>query len=452
MDAIICNAGKGSRLGALGIHRRKCLFRDPHADKSILWYQLDALHELGVQRTVIMTPPADTQIQAEVLRLHDRHPGMEIVCVPVDAANVLESIQAGLAHVRAERVVRLDGDVCVLNRSDLLGVREVAGNAICCFESDPAALTPSTPVVRDGRVSFWTPGDAPSPVWSCIDVWRREDLARVVEHPGGEGGVFFFERVNRFQQTVPAATVGAVSIPPVYEIDTPEDVDQLIAVWGRHAAALEEESLRYWTGLEAYPTFTVDKEAQWAADVDLVLEHLNEGDRLLELAAGTGRLAASLLSRAKVSHYAIVEPNPNWSKAIAERFAGETVVEVFTKTVAGYVEGNGTQAADLAVAFGWAPYMIHDDSLHGSLARLRCTKLLLKAPEPPQERFSRLRVDHFSKELGARYISLYRSASETCRLVRNAGWLVRELRRNVYPDHIESAYGSRTFLIVAERP
>lgn len=452
MDAIICNAGKGSRLGALGLHRRKCLFRDPHADKSILWYQLDALHELGVQRAIIMTPPADTQILAEVLRLHDRHPGMEILCVPVDAANVLESIQAGLPQVRAERVVRLDGDVCVLNRGDLLGLRDTTGNALCCCELPASSLNASSPVVRDGRVSFWVPGDAPRPVWTCIDVWRREDLARVVDQPNGENGTFFFERVNRFRDTVSAATVDVVTIPPVYEIDTPEDVDQLMAVWSRHAVALEEESLDYWTGLENYPSFTVDKEAQWAADVDLVLEHLNEGDRLLELAAGTGRLAASLLSRASVSHYAIVEPNPHWSRAIAETFAGEPSVEVFTQTVAGYVDQDHAGAADLAVAFGWSPYIIHDDSLHGCLSRLRSTKLLLKAPEPPQERFSRLRVDHFSKELGSRYISLYRSASEMCRLVRNAGWLVRELRRNVYPDHIESAYGSRTFLIVAERP
>lgn len=455
MDAIICNAGKGSRLGALGIQRRKCLFRDPHADKSILWYQLDALHEIGIQRVVIVSPEGDTQIKAEVIRLHDRHPGMEIVCVPIASHYILESIQAGVQYTHADNIVRLDGDVCPLNRSDLDALQSFPGNALCCYKVVPGLFDNATPDFRyneTGRISFWDEGDESCWAWSCMDVWRKSDLIRILDHSSGEDGTYFFKQVNWIQDSDPDLEIEMVEIPPVYEIDTPADIDRLMRQWDRLAEKLEEDSLQYWKGIEAYPAFTIDKEALWIIDAELVLEFLKEGYSLLELGAGTGRLAQLLLERGTPSRYDIVEPNPNWAHSISESFSRNFRVQVFPQTVSEYNALHTGEVADLAIAFGWATYLIHDDSLHRSLAGLPAKRLLLKAPEPPQERFSRLRVDHFSKELGTHYISLYRSASETCRLVRNAGWIVTELRRSIYPEPMESAYGSRTFLIVAERP
>ncbi|MBI3117498.1 MAG: hypothetical protein HYZ00_02355 [Candidatus Hydrogenedentes bacterium] len=275
---------------------------------------------------------------------------------------------------------------------------------------------------------------------------------RVVENPAAEESAFFFHRVNRLQAASPPIAVEIVAIPPVYEIDTQEDLALLTARWDAHAKELEEESLRYWMGLRDYPAFTVDKEALWKIDAALLLEHIKEDERILEMGAGLGRLIEPALAQGKLSRYSVIEPNPHWAQAIADRFVNEPRVRVFPQTVADYVAQEAVEQADVALGFGWATYLIHDGSLHRCLSRLPASKLLLKAPEPPQERFARLRVDHYSRELGTRYISLYRSASETCRLVRNAGWIVRELRRNLYPDHLESAYGSRTFLIVAERP
>jgi hypothetical protein len=277
-------------------------------------------------------------------------------------------------------------------------------------------------------------------------------LIRAVEYSDGEDQTYFFKQVNRIQDNNTPIPVDIVEIPSVYEIDTPEDIERLMAQWDRHAVTLEEQSLQYWKGLDTYPSFSVDKEALWKIDAGLVLEYLKDNDHLLELGAGPGRLAKLLLGQAKPSLYTIVEPNPHWCRSIAESFAENSRVRIYPKTVIEYNASNGDGWADLAIAFGWSTYLIHDDSLHRSLAGLPAKRLLLKAPEPPQERFSRLRVDHFSKEIGTRYISLYRSASETCRLVRNAGWIVRELRRNIYPEKRESTNGSRTFLIVADRP
>lgn len=452
MDAIICSAGKGSRLGELGLYTRKSLFRDTHSDKSILWYQLDALHELGVSHVVVLTPESDTLIPAELARLHDRHPGMKILSRGVSTRNILETIAIGLQHVSADQVVRLDGDVCILNRSNLSALRGYAGNALCAFPAHDYTLNSATPVVHQNRIAFWKEGTMPGPVWSCVDCWRTEDLARLAATPDTRGDAYFFSRINELQDAHPPLKVETVLIPPVYEIDTPEDLALLTAMWDRQASALESESLQYWLQLQEYPPFSVNKEEQLKIDQELVLEFCKPESTLLELGAGPGRLIQPVLDIRCATRYTVVEPNAFWAREISEAFAAEPRVQVVRKTVSEFVADPAAPEAELAVAFGWAPYIVHDASLHRSLSGLKAKRLLLKAPEPPQDRFSRLRVDHFSPELGTRYISLYRSATETCQLVRNAGWRILKLRRNVYPAALESSYGSRNFLIVAERP
>ncbi|HOJ67513.1 MAG TPA: hypothetical protein PLH06_01810, partial [Candidatus Hydrogenedentes bacterium] len=77
MDAIICSAGQGSRMGPMGFYMRKSMFRDIHTDKTILWYQLDALQELGISRVVVLYPRKDWQIPAELERVSERFRDME---------------------------------------------------------------------------------------------------------------------------------------------------------------------------------------------------------------------------------------------------------------------------------------------------------------------------------------------------------------------------------------
>lgn len=454
MDAIICSAGKGTRLGALGLYRPKSMLRDPHTDKSILWYQLDALRSIGVERVLVMHNDSDSQVPAEIARLHDRYPGMPIACIPVRTVNIVQTIRKGLEHTTASQILRLDGDVCVLSLDGLEPVRDFDGNGLCCCEpADSDARSPHTVYFDGGGIHYASETATGGPVWACIDVWRREDLERVTREGTGDAGLLLRDIINRRLQEG-SLQLETIMIDRVLEVDTPEDVLLLEQAWDELARKLGENTLAYWTGQRDYPAFSVDKRAQLQIDEGLVLERTGPGQRVLEVGAGPGNMLLPLLEKSRVALCQVVEPNPFWCKAMAGRFAADPRVRVFEGTLSAWNQSPEAAQSDIdvAVAFGWATYIIHDDILHRNLVTLRARKLLLKAAEPPQDRFSRLLVNHFSQDLGAHYIALYRSMSEMASLLRYSGWCIREIHRDIYPKSADSHYGNRNYLLVAERP
>ncbi|MFO7974579.1 MAG: NTP transferase domain-containing protein [Candidatus Hydrogenedentota bacterium] len=453
MDAIICSAGKGTRLGALGLYRPKSMLRDVHTDKSILWYQLDALRAIGVERVFVMHNASDSQVPAEIARLHDRFPGMPMQCIPTATANIVQTIREALEHTPADRILRLDGDVCVLSLDGLAPVRDFYGSGLCCCEPRQCDRESQHTVYFDGSgIHYGAENGAAGPVWSCIDVWRRQDLELITQNASNDPGLLFRDLINQCLRD--GLQMDTIMIEQVQEVDTPEDVLLLERAWDQLARQLSEKTLAYWTKQKDYPSFSVNKRAQLQIDEALVLERIAPGQHVLEIGAGPGNMVAFLLEKSGAASCQVVEPNPFWCRAIAERFSGNGRVRVFEGSLSAWNSSpEGADGdVDVALAFGWAPYIVHDDVLHRNLAALRARKLLLKAAEPPQDRFSRLLVNHFSQDLGAHYIALYRGMSEMASLLRYSGWCIREMRRNIYPESIDSRYGNRNYLLVAERP
>lgn len=456
MDAIICSAGKGSRLGPLGFFMRKSMFRDPHTDKSILWYQLDALQEMGVENVVILHPRGDFQIPAEVKRLADRYSGMNFCCVPVSTRNICETVAIGLAHTRSDRIVRLDGDVCVPERTGLMNLKNVEGNALAYFKpTEDIQVNERTVIIKNGGcLDFWRPGDDCAKIWCCIEIWNQQDLHRLVEGIPETDQPHFYQRVNACSAESSPLVWKPVEVPVTYEIDTPEDIRLLMDFWDRRAKDLEKRALDFWVNQQAYPSFSVNKTEQLRVDVEIIADLVQGGQKLVEIGAGEGILMGELLRRRFPARYRVIEPNPFWISRIREQYGDNPAVFTYQGTLEEWNQHQSEQddVDDVALALGWAIYIIHDETLHRNLFGLKARKLILKASEPPQDRFSRLLVDNYSPDIGGHYIALYRSVTEMCGILRHAGWLIKEIRRNIYPAEIESRYGNRSYLIVAERP
>jgi len=455
VDAIICSAGQGSRMGSMGFFMRKSMFRDIHTDKTILWYQLDALQELGISRVVVLYPRKDWQIPAELERVSERFRDMELRAVPVQTRNILETVEVGLTHVASDHVIRLDGDVCVPERTGLLPLKEVDGNAIACFSSPPGyPVSEHTCVVQDRQLRYWHHGMNSFRVWSCIERWTTNDLKRLLEYGRTRGYPLLYQCISDLTMADPPLEWEEIEIPVTYEIDTPEDARELVNFWDRRARELEVRALSFWVAQDAYPRFSVDKQAQLRHDIDIVLDLVKDGQKFLEVGPGEGQLMEAILQQHSPSRYRAVEPNPRWIARLEQKFQGDSRVQCFNGTLEAWNQQcqDTDDCDDIALAMGWAIYIIHDETLHRNLFGLKARKLVIKAAEPPQDRYLRLLVDNYSPEIGGHYIALYRSVSEMCSIVRHAGWLIREVRRSIYPPEIESRYGNRAYLIVAERP
>lgn len=456
MDAMICSAGQGTRLGPLGFYMRKSMFRDIHTDKSILWYQLDALQEMGVERVVILHPRLDHQIPAEAKRIAERFPDMNLYCVPVETRHICETVSIGLQHVQSDRVVRLDGDVCVPERTGLLPLKEVAGNGLACFRplEEGQVNEHSLVLIEDDRLDYWRSGLNNPRIWSCIEIWNRSDLHRLIHDPKVADLTMLYQRVNAFSGNKRLLSWTPVEIPATYEIDTPEDLHLLMAFWDRRARDKEHRALEFWTRQQSYPSFSFDKQAQLQQDIALVSELVGQGKKILEIGAGDGTLTGALLQRNQPARYRVIEPNPWFLDRIRETVGNCPDVHTFQGTLEEWNQrpGGPEDPDDVALALGWAIYLIHDQTLHRNLFGLNARKLILKDSEPPQDRYLRLLVDQFSKEIGEHYVALYRSVTEMCNILRHAGWLIREIRREIYPPELDSRYGNRAYLVVAERP
>ncbi|NJD38923.1 MAG: phosphocholine cytidylyltransferase family protein [Geobacter sp.] len=107
MKAIILNAGKGGRLGALTDDRPKCLVEV--GGRPILDFQLDALRQAGVQDLVMVVGYRDAMIREYLLR----YPEFSVVWIDnPDYATTNTAYSLWLArHAMAGDFLYLNGDV-----------------------------------------------------------------------------------------------------------------------------------------------------------------------------------------------------------------------------------------------------------------------------------------------------------------------------------------------------
>lgn len=101
-------------------------------------------------------------------------------------------------------------------------------------------------------------------------------------------------------------------------------------------------------------------------------------------------------------------------------------------------------ATDVAIIAAVLPYLFDDDEVRGLLRQVSAPLLFLRAPCGNDEL-----IDTFSTDLNAAYRSRYRRVDQVEALLRERYPSVSAER--VYPDAIESAYGSKQWYFTARR-
>jgi trans-aconitate methyltransferase len=101
-------------------------------------------------------------------------------------------------------------------------------------------------------------------------------------------------------------------------------------------------------------------------------------------------------------------------------------------------------ATDIAVIAGVFPYLFEDAEVDALLAFVSAPLLFVRTPCGNDER-----IDSYSRDLGAPYKSRYRSVDQVKALL--AARYAEVSADRVYPDDIESAYGTKQWYFTARR-
>lgn len=447
MDAIICNAGNAIRLGKLGETIKKCLFRDPNTDKSILWHQLDALNYIGVENAFIVIKEDDKVIPVEVNRLKYRFPKMNLKCVSGHTKYMMDSIKVGLNNVTSDTVIKLDGDVCLLQPDSLKNLIGKDGNILCIYKMKDIHKKNGTPILtEDGYLDFFENYPNSEYSWSCIEMWKTDDLKNIVDNcPEKEKNMLLYN-INKYIKNL---NIDCIEIPCVYEIDDTDDYSILLNKWKEYNIELENKCLEMWKNFSEYPKFSEDKTLRINIDTEIVKKYCNNNESVVDIGAGIGDLSESILKHIVYKKYTLVEPNRFYCDFIKQNMEEKYKnVEIINKSSSEFLELDNEY--DTSLMLGCILYFIDDENLIKNLKRLKSKKLILKASEPDVKKFSRLLVNEYSENLKSHYISMYRSLSEVCKILRNSGWNIKEINRNIYKEN-DSKFGNSSFIIYTER-
>ena len=90
-------------------------------------------------------------------------------------------------------------------------------------------------------------------------------------------------------------------------------------------------------------------------------------------------------------------------------------------------------------------YIFKDSEVVKLLKAIHSDVLILRAPCSEEE--SDIYVDTYSEELDARYASRYRTHAHVRKLVEQV-FTIEDMDR-IYPDHLESKYGTKQYILKA---
>jgi dTDP-glucose pyrophosphorylase len=444
MEAIICNAGSGTRLKEIGRHFiNKGLIKDPNTEKSILWYQIDALNYIGIKNVyVVVSTTTNDAFKVEVEKIRGRFNNMNIQCVTGNTSTMIDSIKTGLSFTTDQMIIKLDGDVCPIKKDILSGLQNLKENYICIYKMEKEHKKDGSLVISNNKIELYENDPSCEYAWSCIDIWKREDLQYILDVCYECDKGYLLKNINRH---VINKKINKIEIPTIYEVDDILDYNNLLKKWEERSRELEKNAVQMWRNFKEYPVFGGVQISKTTRDFELFKEYFESGI-LLDVGAGTGLFTDFALKEYSNLEYIFLEPNKYWCELASEKYN----IKSIQKTFGEYLKEDNKKV-DFTIMFGSIIYMLNDCELINNLSTLNSKKLLLKASEPDIRLFNRLLVHEFSKRLGFEYISLYRSCNIVCDILRCAGWRIIEVRQNIYTEDIDTDSGNKTFMIYAER-
>ena len=202
--------------------------------------------------------------------------------------------------------------------------------------------------------------------------------------------------------------------------------------------SLRGTSSKFWRDCKEYPQFSGARDIRHRCELNMLLPELRAGDRVLDVGCADGALMGALLMHVNLGQC--------YGCDIAETLARLVPPGVSWTSYDAY-DGGRLPEADFAICGGVAHYL--DDA---ALARMlgdvamASPKIYFRAPCSP----TRTSIDCRSDALGANYAATYRTRGELTEMLDGAGWEAERSDR-IYPDEIESAFGTRQYYFLCNR-
>jgi len=203
----------------------------------------------------------------------------------------------------------------------------------------------------------------------------------------------------------------------------------------------------FWTTQESYPSYDYLEERCFC-DARFILSHIQGCRSYLDLGCGEGNTALMLLDLCEVTKFYMIDQNPHFLKNL-ERVWDHCEAQPQLNIQVGDILASGAwtlPATDVTVLFGVLPYIFTSGSVKDLLENIHSNLVLIRTPCAIEQS---LLFNNYSEKLQDEYAAYYRSLPETVELISQS-LDIQEMVR-IWPDNIESAYGTRQYAFVCRR-
>lgn len=192
---------------------------------------------------------------------------------------------------------------------------------------------------------------------------------------------------------------------------------------------------KFWEGQKEYPKYGTIKERR-LHEINYIIPWVRHSNSLLDLGCGDGALVNCLLELTDIEKFYAYDLSKNLMKNS----------RVKTKVYDCYSDDPLPQV-DTTIFAGVMPFIFEEDVLDRLLSRMDTRNLLVRTPCTMQQEDEY--VNTYSEKLGENYASLYRTVDNVERIL-SKHFKVKRIDR-VYPDEIESEFGTKQYYFVCQR-
>lgn len=201
-----------------------------------------------------------------------------------------------------------------------------------------------------------------------------------------------------------------------------------------HKSNLEDTAYKFWNSLPTYPKYNAPIDLRRDYEVKFLLSKLKDALSILDLACGDGALITRLAEKTDIKKLYAYDFSETLIKNITNPLIKTRIYNVLKDSEPLPVTG-------VTICAGLLPFIFSDKEVIKVLDKIKSQKLFLRTPCSLEN--DSILVDKFSTDLNSNYASLYRTVPQVEKLLSKF-FKVEKITR-IYPDSIESNYGTKQF-------
>lgn len=202
-------------------------------------------------------------------------------------------------------------------------------------------------------------------------------------------------------------------------------------------------ALDFWKNRKCYPNYPNTLQRR-LVDTNFVVSKLLGAKSVLDIGCGDGSMLISLREFTEIKLFYGYDVSPILIERLLDRWGN--VLGLRTKVV-DLVGLEKLPKTDVTLALGSFPYIFDNEHLHKILRNIKSDLLMVRSPCTLNKDDEI--INKFSEDLGENYASIYRTVDNYTSIL-SKHFVVSEVSR-VYPDEIESGYGTKQFFFVCNR-